>query len=88
MAIRTAVSSHTDRDEQLWDEELARVRARRYTMKPEAAAAVESVLRSILDQRPQDDSPAFSTLAALEEVREPRATTRRGRLSALRLTLT
>jgi hypothetical protein len=88
VAIATAVCPHTDRDEHLWKEELARVTARRYTMTPVAAAAVESVLRAILSEQAEDDSLAFSTLAALEEVREPpRGTTRRG-WSALRLTLT
>lgn len=88
VAIATAVCPHTDRDEHLWKEELARVTARRYTMTPVAAAAVESVLRAILSEQAEDDSLAFSTLAALEEVREPpRGRNRRG-WSALRLTLT
>lgn len=75
MALLAAVSPRADRDERLWSEELARVRACRYTMTPVAAAAVESVLRSILSEQTQDDSLAVSTLAALEEVGKSRATT-------------
>ncbi|HEY3576990.1 MAG TPA: hypothetical protein VGK68_03210 [Gaiellaceae bacterium] len=77
MALSATVSSRRDRDERLWSEELARVRARRYTLKPVAAAAVQSALRSILSERAEDDSLGVSTLAALEEVQELRATTRR-----------
>jgi len=72
MARTPAANLHTERDERLWDEELARVRARRGTITPAAAAAVESALRSILGEQSQDDSLASSTLAALEEAAEPR----------------
>jgi hypothetical protein len=66
MAIPTSVSAHIDRDEQLWNEELARVRARRGTMTPAAAAAVKAVLRSILSEQARGDTRVFCTLAALE----------------------
>lgn len=68
MALTAAVSLHSDRDEHLWLEELAGVRARRHTLTPVAAAAVESVLRSILGERARDEALA-STLAALAEAR-------------------
>ena len=67
MARTQTVSHHTSRDERLWDEELARVQARRGTMTPAAAAAVESTLRSILGERAEDDRLASSTLAGLED---------------------
>ena len=41
MALTAAVSLHSDRDEHLWLEELAGVRARRHTLTPVAAAAFE-----------------------------------------------
>lgn len=51
----------------MWNEEIARIWARHDTMSPATAAAVTSVLRSILREQLPDDGLALSTLALLEE---------------------
>lgn len=69
MALAASQSVSAGRDELLWEEELARVRAGCHLLAPAAAAAVQSVLSSILDE-PQNEENLVSILALSQKVRE------------------
>ena len=69
MALVASPSVSAGRDELLWEEELARVRTGCHLLAPAAAAAVQSVLSSILDE-PQNEQDLVSILALSQKVRE------------------
>ena len=72
MVLVAPQSVSAGRDELLWEEELARVRAGCHLLAPAAAAAVQSVLSSILDE-PDQNGDLRSVLALFQEVRSETA---------------
>ena len=69
MAFAASQSFPAGRGELLWEEELARVRAGHHLLTPPAAAAVQSVLSSILHEPAQNEEDLLSILALFQETR-------------------
>jgi hypothetical protein len=80
-----ATGSRLLRDDVLWDEELARIWACRQAMQPAAAAAVRSVLESLLRDGSLEPKVVASARALLEVMFDQSPSVRWRRVHPLRL---